>query len=593
MNSHSIQLTNATDKRRHQEAKFFLEPLHPLHRQYEALRAYFVEGLSSEVVANQFGYTPASFRGLCYQFRHEWDNKERFFADIKRGPQASPKRDKVRDIVISLRKKNLSVYDIREELKEAGHDISINALSILLREEGFSRLPRRRDEERPATVKPVEAPVANIQQLDLSCRTFRTDMAGLFFFIPLMHDVNTEQIAMEATLPGSKMIPAQQALRSILALKLVGIERKQHIMRYVHDQGLALFAGLNAIPKRSYLADYSSSIDRRGNIKLMEVWFNHIQKAGLKRGESIDLDFHTVAANSEKEPLQNHYVSKRSRSQKGILTFLARDAQQRVLCYANAGISKEEKPDEILRFVEFWEKQTGYVPKELIFDSQLTTQKNLRKLTDQGISFTTLRRRSKKMLARVYSTPASAWRRVTLRSLSRKFCTPKVIDEKIYLKEYGNDKKIRQIIITELGHEEPTILLTNDFRKTPATLITRYAQRMIIENAIAEAIHFFHIDALSSMVGMKVDFDLQITLMASSLYRLFAERLPEQFRRATARTLFNTLLNVRGKVVIEDKTVTVILDKRAHNPFLVASKLADRPTPMPWFGNKTLHIQFA
>jgi hypothetical protein len=35
--------------------------------------------------------------------------------------------------------------------------------------------------------------------------------------------------------------------------------------------------------------------------------------------------------------------------------------------------------------------------------------------------------------------------------------------------------------------------------------VTRYAQRMLIENGISEAVQFFHIDALSSMVGMKVD----------------------------------------------------------------------------------------
>jgi hypothetical protein len=54
---------------------------------------------------------------------------------------------------------------------------------------------------------------------------------------------------------------------------------------------------------------------------------------------------------------------------------------------------------------------------------------------------------------------------------------------------------------------------------------------MSIENAIAEAIHFFHLDALSSMVGMKVDFDIQITLIASSLYRLLAQKLSEQFQK--------------------------------------------------------------
>jgi len=40
------------------EARFFLEPVNALHRQYEALRAYFVDGLSSAEAARRFGYTP-------------------------------------------------------------------------------------------------------------------------------------------------------------------------------------------------------------------------------------------------------------------------------------------------------------------------------------------------------------------------------------------------------------------------------------------------------------------------------------------------------------------------------------------------------
>ena len=95
------------------------------------------------------------------------------------------------------------------------------------------------------------------------------------------------------------------------------------------------------------------------------------------RGSSFDLDFHTVPANTQAEPLEKHYISRRSRSQKGILTFLARDAGHRVLCYAHAGIPKLEQADEILRFVEFWRKQIGKNPAELVFDLQLTTYANL------------------------------------------------------------------------------------------------------------------------------------------------------------------------------------------------------------------------
>jgi hypothetical protein len=263
-----------------------------------------------------------------------------------------------------------------------------------------------------------------------------------------------------------------------------------------------------------------------------------------------------------------------------------------VFCYSNAGIPKAQQADEILRFVEFWKRQTGAVPDELVFDSQLTTYDNLRRLDEQGIEFLTLRRRSRKMLAEIYGHPASAWRRITLESLTRTYRTPRVLDERIHLKAYG-DKPLRQLSVIDLGHEEPTIVLTNNLRASPAQLITRYARRMLIENGIAEAIQFFHLDALSSMVGLKVDFDLQITLMASSLYRLLAQRLAEPYRRATAKKIFHNLLDVGGAVEIEPEQVVVTLDKRAHNPYLVDSGLTDAPTPMPWLGRKQLVIQFA
>jgi hypothetical protein len=585
--SHSKELTEVSE-----EARFFLQPLKPLQRQYEALRAYFVEELPSAQVAEQFGYTPGSFRVLCRRFRTDPERGERYFRDVRHGPQSAPARDRVRELVVAMRKKNLSVYDIQHELRAAGHELSINSLSLLLREEGFARLPRRRDDERPETIKPDLAAVADARQLSLDPRGFRTRMAGLFLFVPLMRHLDLAQLAEEAGLPGSKMIPAEQALRSFLALKLIGKERKSHVMNLVFDKGLALFAGLNVLPKRSYLAAYSSRIGRQANLALMASWFPQVEGIGLRHSGSLDLDFHTVPAHTDKEPLQTHYVTRRSHRQQGVLMFLARDAQERVLCYSNAAVSKEQQADEILRFVEFWKSQTGQVPVELVFDSGLTTHQNLQRLNKQGIHFLTLRRRSRSMLAAIYAQPAAAWRRVTLRSLSRTYRTPRVLDECVRLKGYG-EQPIRQLSVIDLGHEDPTVILTNDLRSSPATLITRYAQRMLIENGIAEAIHFFHLDALSSMVGLKVDFDLQITLMGSALYRLLAQHLADEYRRATAKSIFTNLLDVGGYIDIAEQQIIVTLDKRAHNPYLVDSGLGQEPTPMPWLGNKELLIRFA
>jgi hypothetical protein len=573
------------------DSDFFLAPRSALQRQYEALRAYFVERLASAEVARRFGYTPGSFRVLCDQFRHDPDFRARFVSPLAQGPATAPVRDPLRALVVAMRKRNLSVYDIQRELAGGGQGVSINTLTLLLREEGFARLPRRLDDERPQTLRPEPAAIADVRALSLEPRCFRTRAGGLFLFLPVMRDIRLAEVVGQAGLPGSAMIPAEQAVRSLLALKLLGQQRKSHVMDRVCDEGIALFAGLNAVPKRSDLAAYSSRIDHRLCLRLLEAWLTEVHQAGLPRGSSFDLDFHTVPANTQAEPWEKHYVSRRSRSQKGILTFLARDASHRVLCYAHAGIPKAEQPDEILRFVEFWRKQTGQDPAELVFDSQLTTYAKLNRLNQRPIRFLTLRRRSRRMLGQIFSRPASAWRRITLPSLTRTFRTPRILDERIVLKDY--DGPLRQITIIDLGHEEPTILLTNDFQSGCPTLVTRYAQRMLIENGISEAIQFFHLDALSSMVGLKVDFDLQITLMASSLDRLLADRIGREYSKAQVKTIFCNLLAVSATVQIQEDAVFVTIDKRAHNPDLVASKLTDQPIPMPWFGNRQLSLRFA
>jgi len=570
---------------------FFLSPQSPLQRQYEALRAFLVDEEPSADVARRFGYSPGFFRVLCYQFRHDPQKRASFFRLPQRGPQSSPIRDRVRDLAVAMRKRNLSVYDMQRELAGAGHTISINSLTVLLREEGFSRLPRRADDERPVTVKPEIAQVADVRRLDLSPCSFRTPLAGLFLFVPLLDRIDLQGVVAAARLPSSQMIPATQAVRSLLALKLIGTERKSHVMDLVTDRAIALFAGINVVPKRSYLAAYSSRIDHKVCLRFMEAWLDQVEQAGLPHGSSFDLDFHSVPANSAQEPLEKHYVSSRSRSQKGILVFLARDAQQRVLRYANAGVTKGEQADEVLQFVRFWKKHTGQPPAELVFDSQLTTYEKLSELNREGICFITLRRRSDKMLREIYSQPVSAWQRINLPALTRIYRNPKVLENRVTLPGYEGE--LRQLTVMELGHEEPTVLLTNHRKLGPVELVTRYTQRMLIENGISEAVQFFHIDALSSMVGMKVDFDMQLTLAASSLYRMMAQRIGREYSHSQAKTVFRNLLDLSGKVEVTANSVVVTLDKRAHNPYLVASGLADQPTSMPWFGGKKLIIQFA
>ena len=197
------------------------------------------------------------------------------------------------------------------------------------------------------------------------------------------------------------------------------------------DEGLALFAGLNVIPKRSFLTEYSCRIDPACYPEA-DAPLVRRRRAGWawSGATSFDLDFHTIPFHGEDALVEKHYVSKRSRRQKGMLAFLAQDADTRVFCYANAELRKDQQNDEILRFVEFWKQRTGQLPEELIFDSKLTTYANLDALNQLGIHFITLRRRSAKLLRRDRrGRPPSAWRRIELEGVSRAYQTPRILDQ--------------------------------------------------------------------------------------------------------------------------------------------------------------------
>jgi len=574
--------------------KAFLGPTSAAHRQYEALRAYFIEKLLSHEAAAKFGYTPGSFRVLCHQFRQ--DPHRPFFVPDRdatrrtKSPKPPKKSSRLRERVIALRKQNLSVYDIGRALQSEGEKLSAPAVWSILHDEGFAKLPRRRDEERPGGSHPTNAAVADVREFDLSPREFRTDFGGLFLFVPMLVALGFERFVRSVGLPGTKMIPASCALRSLLGLKLFGSARHSHVMSSVFDEGLALFAGLNVIPKRSLLTEYSCRIEPAAYPKLMQHWFDAMTKLGLERGTCFHLDFHTIPFHGEDAFVEKHYVSKRSRRQKGVLAFLAQDAQRQVFCYANASVSKDGQNDEILRFVEFWKRRTGRLPEELIFDSKLTTYANLDALNRKGIRFMTLRRRTERLLEQIQSVPPSAWRRVELKSVSRAYRTPRILDQRIALDDYEGE--LRQIAITDLGHEEPTLLLTNQLRRGVADLIGNYAKRMLIENNIADGIDFFHMDALSSAVALKVNCDLQLTLMGSSLYRMLGARIGGAYASAKSRHIFRDFVEASARVAISEDTVHVHFGKRAHNPLLLGSGFAQTDVAVPWWNGRRLRLSF-
>jgi hypothetical protein len=564
--------------------RFFAEPAHPRQRMYEALRAFFVEQRPSHEVARAFGYTAGSFRVLCHQFRRDPDPQ--FFVSPSPGPRTQPNKSKAHQLVVALRKQNHSVYEISIALQEQGTPLSPTAVREVLRAEGFAPLPRRGDDERLEQLGPTTEPIADARSFALVPDSqFSTRCGGLFLFLPELVRLELDTLARTARLPGSKMIPAAHALRCALALKLWSIERKSHVMAFVTDPGLALFCGLNAIPKKSFMCEYSSRIDHTGTTALLGGWHRVVSDEKLFSATSFNLDFHSVPYYGEDPQVQRHYVSARSRAQPSVLAFLAQDADGRAFCYSNADLRKGEEAEEIFAFVKFWKKQHGELPRHLVFDSRLTTYAHLARLDKLGVTFITLRRRSAALLQEVANLPASAWRRVTLDVPARKYKTPRVFEQTITLA----GASLRQLHVLDLGHDEPTILLTNERRSTPAKLLTRYAQRMLIENALSDAVRFFHMDALSSAVGMKVDFDMALLVIASGLYRLLARRM-HGYADAQARHIFRDLIDTPADVSVSENQIHVHFHRRAHLPIIKASGILNTAVAVPWWNGYTLRM---
>jgi len=326
----------------------------------------------------------------------------------------------------------------------------------------------------------------------------------------------------------------------------------------------------------------------------MDRWYRARNGLETDRGGdgSFDRDFHTIPWHGKdaETPIEKPSVSKRSRRQKGIRAFRARDAEARLLVYAHARVRKADQQDAILRFIAFWHERNAAPPRELVFDSRRTTHANLWQINQRGIDFLTLRKRSASLLANLTTVPLHKWKHGRLNTVGRIYRTPRVLDQTVRISNYPDP--IRQLAIRDRGHEQPTLLLTNQRTTSINQLIDRYARRMVIDNAVADAIDFFHMDALSASVPMNVDLDLQLTLIAGSLYRLLAVRLGNGKQHAKSRTLFRAFIKAPADVTLSDDRIAVRLGRRANNPFLLNADYHQTNIAGPWLQHHRLQIDF-
>ena len=470
----------------------------------------------------------------------------------------------------------------------SGTETPLNRTGVaeVIHDEGFARMwPRPISERGPRRDHPPRAERLEFSELP---RSFDTRVAGLMLADPDLVQMDLPRLVSAAGYPGTAMIPAMSYVLSLLCLKLVGMRRVSHVDDLAADMGAGLFASLVALPKATALSTYSYRLSHPRQAAFLSALGGSMLESDLikDRGGDLDLDFHAIMAWGEDVALEKHYVPSRSQRTRSVLTFFGQDHQSQNLVYANADLTKADQAREVLVFCDHWKRLTGAEPGLVVMDQKVTTHAVLAELDARGVSFITLRMRSKSLLAHIEALPASAWKTVHL-DRSGPYRSPKVVDEEATITGYPG--KVRQLVVRGLGREAPTVIILNDRRRTPKQVISRYAGRMTVEQRLAEDIRSFHLDVLSSAVPLNVDLDVVLSVLAGAVCASLRRRLIG-YASATPDTIQRRFLSTGGRILNRADTIVVRLKRRTYSPVL---RQADIPeVNVPWWGGRRLCFEY-
>jgi hypothetical protein len=378
----------------------------------------------------------------------------------------------------------------------------------------------------------------------------------------------------------------------LLALKLTATRRVSHVDDLLDDPASALFAGLAILPKKSALTEYSYRLSHDHQRAFLAGLDAKLIAAGLAGGDQgiFDLDFHAVMHWGNDPALEKHYVPTRSQRARSVLTFFAQDSGTHNLVYASADISKATQHREVIAFCDHWKQASGADPKMLVMDQKVTNQKILGELDGRGVKFLTLRMRSPALVRHVNSLTSKDYKTITL-DRPGPHNHPRVHEDKaVKLTSYPGT--VRQLIITGLGRDAATVIITNEHRATVRKLISQYARRMTIEQRLAEIIRSFCADALSSTVNLNADLDIMLCVLAQALLAAFRTRLGAGYHAAAPDTLQRRFLDSAGTITVNGDQVTVQIDRRAYSPVLRQASLPP-DTTVPWWHGRRLHFEFS
>jgi hypothetical protein len=567
---------------------FFTHPKLEWQRRYEALRASFVDRLPAKAVARKFHYS-INYIGLL---RHMFITGKLDLAEPVAQGKANRFRvnSQTRQKIREFRNANLSSGEIAQVLNDEEIEISVRTIERVLREEGYPKLPRRSKLKMAMTVKGTIVPEKSILA---SFKVFNdqrimSDHAGIFLFAPFLAQFDWDRIVQHAGLPGSKAIPAKNYLFSFMALKLLGTERFAHVGDYSFDSALGIFAGLNVLPKCTALSTYSYSLDEVHIVRLQEAFVKQAQKLRLYDGKVVNLDFHTIPHYGDESVLEKNWAGARGKTMKGVLSLIAQDAESKLMLYTATDIQRSEANDQVNAFMRFWKSVDRGIKPTLVFDSKFTDYQHLSGLNQQRIKFITLRRRGEELVGSVERI--KEWRRINIPHPKRAFPNPLVHESHIPLRNY--EGLVRQVIVRGNGHEKPAFLVTNDFDTSLEQLVGMYARRWRVENGIAEAVKFFHLNALSSPILIKVHFDVAMTMIADTAYSMLANQL-RGFEECNAQTVYRNFIKGKGAVSVDGTHVKVVYPRRAHNPILRNVNWQNFPMKIPADSGASLSLTFA
>jgi hypothetical protein len=499
------------------------------------------------------------------------------------GPTRAPAKNAARQAIIELRRAGHSAAEIAEALAATSTPLNRTGVAEVLAEAGFARLAMRPPAERGAPYRdhPRRAGLLDFGAFPSSAET---KVAGLLLAVPELVALDLPGLVRAAGYPGTSVIPATNYILSLLALKLVGARRVSHVDDLAADVGAGLFAGLVALPKATALTTYSFRLTHARQQGLLVGLGKAMLAADLvsDSGGDLDLDFHAIMHWGEDVALEKHYVPRRSQRTRSVLSFFAQDGASQTLVYANADLTKATQANEVLVFAEHWRSLTGHWPARLVMDQKVTTQAVLGELGARGITFLTLRMRSPALQRHIAAIPPAAWRTVAL-DRDGAYRRPKVVDEHVSLSAYPGS--VRQLIVTGLGRDAPTVIITNDRAATAKQLIERYARRMNIEQRLAESIRSFHVDALAGSVPLNVDLDVTLSVLAGAVCASLRRRLTG-YHHATPDTLQRRFLSTGGTIINHGQSIVVRLKRRTYSPVLRQADILE--VAVPWWDGRTL-----